>query len=247
MTIRFTNLDVQLIAETTYTPPTDHTGTPIYLPTESNEGTGAELAVFSGRSCYQAWAATRPETATVDGYLKNILGQKHYSVIEHASWSFYIQGVSRALTHELARHRHFSFSQLSQRYVDSAAVQFIIPPAIENDPDSIDDLARAAETSVESYNAIVRREMGKGRTRKQSREAARAALPNATETRLVITGNYRSWMEFLIKRDNPAADAEIQRLAQTIGAIAAERAPAIFGPTARAKWDDNDAQLPATT
>lgn len=240
--IEYAELDVQLIAETVYLPATYPDGALIFEP---ERGSGEDLAVFSGRSCYQAWAASRPETATVQGYLENILGQKHYSVIEHASWSFYIQGVSRSLTHELVRHRHFSFSQLSQRYVDSSDVKFVLPPAFIGDYDSISDLEDTAEKALAAYDSVVRRKMGEGKTRKQARESARAVLPNATETRIVVTGNYRSWMEFLIKRDNPAADAEIQRLAQAIGVIAADRAPAIFGPGTRPQWDDNAAQLPA--
>lgn len=242
MPVQFAELDVQLIAETVYYPPSGVDGELIFTPERNS---GEDLAVFAGRSCYQAWAATRPETATVEGYLENILGQKHYSVIEHASWSFYFQGVSRSLSHELVRHRHFSFSQLSQRYVDSGDVRFVIPPAILDDDDSIYDLQHSAGVAISAYEKIVRRELEKGKTRKQSREVARATLPNAAETAIVVTGNYRSWMEFLIKRDNPAADAEIQRLAKAVGTIAAERAPAIFGPDVRAKWDDNAAQQPA--
>lgn len=67
----------------------------------------------------------------------------------------------------------------------------------------------------------------------------------AAETRLVVTGNYRAWIEFLIKRDNPAADAEIQRLAREIGSQLAVHAPNVFGPTARSAWDDSAAQEPA--
>src|SRR5690606_22324121 len=64
-------------------------------------------------------------------YLDNILAVRHGSVLEHAVWSLLFEGVSRALTHELVRHRHFSYSQLSQRYVDESDVAFVLPPEIE--------------------------------------------------------------------------------------------------------------------
>ncbi|MER7167245.1 FAD-dependent thymidylate synthase, partial [Micromonospora sp. NPDC000207] len=87
---------------------------------------GQALAEAAGRACYQSWKKPNPATATNAGYLAHILEIGHLSVLEHGSVTFYFTGVSRSFTHELIRHRHFSYSQLSQRYVperDAAMVE----------------------------------------------------------------------------------------------------------------------------
>ncbi|WP_037162542.1 FAD-dependent thymidylate synthase [Rhodococcoides fascians] len=252
---RVAMLDVQLIGHTVFTPPSaageDGARRPLFEPDDANldehdlRFDGQALAEFGGRLCY--WSFDRPnaKTATNADYLLNILRQRHGSVLEHASVSFYLAGVSRSLTHELVRHRHFSFSQLSQRYVDSATAKMVMPPAFEGDADLTSAAACDFILAVSAYDEDVARLESKGLSKKQIREAARHSLPNSTETRLVVTGNYRAWIEFLVKRDNPAADAEIQRLAREIGAQLAVHAPNVFDVEARAVWDDSAAQEPA--
>lgn len=200
------------------------------------------LPELGGRACYQSWDKPNPETATNAGYLANILKQKHFSVLEHSSVSFYIEGVSRSLTHEFVRHRHFSYSQLSQRYVDSSDVRFILPPAFEGDDEATALFINGRQTDLEDYAALEQHQRDKGLTKKQARESARNGLPNSTETKFLVTGNLRAWMEFLIKRDNPAADAEIQRLARIIDGHLRKLAPSVFGDEARRLWDDSYAQ-----
>src|SRR5690554_1935779 len=99
------------------------------------DGTAVDTLVeFAGRSCYQSWKRPNPATATNEGYIANILKQGHFSVLEHASATFYVQGVSRALTHELIRHRHLSYSQLSQRFVNEGREDdLVLPPAARGD------------------------------------------------------------------------------------------------------------------
>jgi thymidylate synthase (FAD) len=140
--------------------------------------------------------------------------------LEHGSVTFYLTGVSRSLTHELIRHRHFSYSQLSQRYVPEKNAKMVEPEVIANDPVLHEKFVAAAEASVAAYtdllqgleehfadvpNATLRR--------KQARQAARAVLPNATETRIVVTGNYRAWRHFIAMRASEHADVEIRELA----------------------------------
>lgn len=173
-----------------------------------------ELAEVAGRTCYQSFNRPRPETATNAGYLANILNQGHFSVLEHASVTFYVEGVSRSMTHELVRHRHLSFSELSQRYVDVSEVDFVMPPAHNTANDElVDDLL---DHAVDVYEELVRRYVKSGLARKQAREAARAVMPNATETKIVVTGNLRAWRDVLAKRYHVAADAEIQRFATEV-------------------------------
>lgn len=187
-----------------------------------------ELAEFAGRLCYLAWGRKRPETATNKGYLANIISQGHFSVLEHASVSFYVEGVSRSLSHELIRHRHLSFSEVSQRYVNMEEARFITPPSLfrmlqdeypnitwdeSNENFRRDTVAREI---VKAYNSIHARLAGWGLKGKKAREAARAVMPNCTETRFVVTGNLRAWRDVLGKRYSAAADAEIRLLAEQI-------------------------------
>ena len=119
-------LRVQLVGKTEFFPPAD-------VPWSTDADGGQALAEFAGRACYQSWRKPNPVTATNAGYLRHILEVGHLSVLEHGTVSFYLTGVSRSLTHELIRHRHFSYSQLSQRYVPEHDSQVVLPPGIEDD------------------------------------------------------------------------------------------------------------------
>jgi thymidylate synthase (FAD) len=204
---------VQLVAWTHFEAPAD-------VPWETDADGGQALAEFAGRACYQAWNKPNPRTATNAGYLNHIIEVGHLSVLEHGSVTFYLSGISRSLTHELIRHRHFSYSQLSQRYVPERKAAMVEPDVIANDPELHEKFLAATEASQQAYtelleglekrfadvpNATLRR--------KQARQAARAVLPNATETRIVVTGNYRAWRHFIAMRASEHADIEIRRLA----------------------------------
>lgn len=193
------------------------------------EGDSDLLAEFAGRACYESWNKPNPATATNNGYLANILAQQHFSVLEHASATFYILGVSRSLTHELVRHRHLSFSQRSQRYVDESMSDVVVPPAVREHPKHIRDiLLHQATQSRYAYETMVMHLVNAGLSRKEARQAARSVLPNATSTNIVVTGNMRAWREVIAKRNHPAADAEIQELAKAILLILRVIAPNTF-------------------
>ncbi|GGM36019.1 flavin-dependent thymidylate synthase [Micromonospora sonchi] len=204
---------VQMIAWTQFDPPED-------VPWSTDADGGQALAEFAGRACYQSWKKPNPATATNAGYLAHILEVGHLSVLEHGSVSFYFTGVSRSFTHELIRHRHFSYSQLSQRYVPERDAAMVEPKVIAEDPELHKRFVEAAEASVRAYNELLegleRRfadEPNPTLRRKQARQAARAVLPNATETRIVVTGNYRAWRHFIAMRATEQADVEIRELA----------------------------------
>ena len=206
-------LQVQVIAQTQFTPPAD-------VPWESDAEGGQALAEFAGRACYQTWDKPNPATATNQGYLRHILEVGHLAVLEHATVSMYLTGVSRSLTHELIRHRHFSYSQLSQRYVPERDAALVEPAVIAEDPELHERFLAAADASLGAYNDLLealekRFADGANATlrRKQARQAARAVLPNATETRIVVTGNYRAWRHFVAMRASEHADVEIRELA----------------------------------
>ncbi|MFY1686451.1 FAD-dependent thymidylate synthase [Plantactinospora sp. WMMB782] len=189
---------------------------------------GQALAEFAGRACYQSWRKPNPATASNVGYLANILRQQHESVLEHGSATFYVTGVSRSLLAELSRHRHISLSVLSQRYVDESKAAMVLPPAVTDHFTAKAGLGNIAADARSVYNAMVTVLTEEGLERKHAREAARAVLPNMTETRFVVTANLRGWRDILRRRWHVAADAEIRRFAGLILAELRQVAPNVF-------------------
>jgi thymidylate synthase (FAD) len=256
--------EVVLVAWTHFAPPADAELITAYgTRWETDADGGQALAEFAGRACYQAWHKPNRSTATNAGYLRHILDVGHLSVIEHASATFYITGVSRSLTHELIRHRHFSFSQLSQRYVPAGDAAMVEPDVIAADPELHRIFTAATDASIAAYRELLagleRRLANSGADlavdgtapavdgtapavdgtaparrsatvrRKQARQAARSVLPNATETRIVVTGNYRAWRHFIAVRATEPADVEIRELAIACLRQLQRIAPNVFG------------------
>ena len=216
---------VELIAHTTIVPDA------IEQRMEIQEGsTDAEtLTVYAGRSCYESWSRPNEKTREDKDYIARTLhAVNHWSISEHATATFYITGVSRALTHELVRHRHLSYSQLSQRFVDESEANIVIPPAARGSEKLMWEFENAATGARHSYRELVEALLDSGLPRKQAREAARAVLPNMIETRIVVTGNMRAWHEVIARRTAPDADAEFQQVAGLIRDELKKLAPAIF-------------------
>lgn len=205
-------MKVTLIASTMF-----H-GPPRGVPWEPEETGGQDLAEYAGRSCYGSWSRPNPKTATNEDYLAHILEVGHLSVLEHGTATFDIAGVSRSLTHELVRHRHLSYSQRSQRYVDESSAEFIPPPAIVGDEELLRLFHAEMATVLAAYDgfASLLADNYPELKRKEIRQAARAVLPNATATSIVVTGNYRAWRHFITLRAHEAADTEIRALAVEI-------------------------------
>ena len=195
---------------------------------------GERLAEFAGRLCYMS--QRNPASRTTAEYLENIKRQGHGSVLEHASYSLLLEGVSRSLTHELVRHRAgTAMSQLSQRYVDESEANFVVPPAIIGDADLEAAWRAQIEAAQASYVALVERLMDrykwvddKVHRRKMAREAARGVLPNSTETKIVFTANVRAWRAILEMRSSEGAELEIRRLAVAIIRLLQAETPAFF-------------------
>jgi thymidylate synthase (FAD) len=205
------------------------------------------IAVFAGRACYQSFGKSYPPTAADADYIASTVhSAEHYSVIEHASAAFYITGVSRSLTHELVRHRHFGISQLSQRYVPSEEIDWVCPIEYLDDPKAQEVVDTHFDMAKESYEALVRHKFEellptdrmttqaeRTEARKRARQSARSVLPNATETRLVVSGNHRTWLEAMAKRTGAGAEPEIRRLfGEYLLPRLRELAPLIYGTTA---------------
>lgn len=249
-------MKAQVIAYTSFYPPDG-------VPWSADVDGGQALAEFAGRACYQSWNKPNPATSTNAGYLRHILEVGHLSVLEHGTVTFYLTGVSRSFTHELVRHRHFSYSQLSQRYVPENDAAMVEPTVIADDPKLHKLFCEATAASLAAYGQIVTgldlrladrgfgnhkpaaylpeddncRQCGDGwpcrpaRTaaHKAARQAARAVLPNATETRIVVTGNYRAWRHFIAMRATEHADVEIRAVAVDCLRELQRVAPNVFG------------------
>ena len=225
----FTEPKISVLARPQFTEP-EHLA--VHWLGESTDG--ERLAEFAGRLCYMS--QRNPANRNTREYLENIKKQGHGSVLEHATYSLLLEGVSRSLTHELVRHRAgFAYSQLSQRYVDESEAHFVVPPAMIGD-DALERAWKAQMTTAQaSYIALVEQLMArygwvadKVHRRKMAREAARGVLPNSTETKIVVTGNARAWRTMLELRASEGAEQEIRRCAVAILRVLSAEAPAFF-------------------
>lgn len=219
---------IRLIARTEFLPPEG-------VDFVSDAEGGQALAEFAGRACYQSWDRSNPATATNDGYLRHILQVGHLSVLEHSTATFYLTGISRAVTHEIIRHRHFSFSELSARFVPPGGPVVVEPDAVARDPALHRRFAAAAEAAATAHGdmlaaleAAAEHSPDGTLARKQARQWAVGLLPAATRTALVVSGNYRAWRHFVGMRATEAADVEIRTLAVGILRLLQDLAPSVF-------------------
>ncbi len=179
----------------------------------------------AARLCYApVGAAELLETMGDDAVrrvLTTIITSGHTSALEHASYTFAIDGVSRALTHQLVRHRLASYNQQSQRYVSYAEEpHFIIPPAVAADPVALKRFKQATAAAFSAYRELM--ESG------VAPEDARYLLPNAMETKIVVTMNVRELLHFFELRCCNRAQWEIRELALAMLSLAEPTAPYIF-------------------
>ena len=209
---------------------------PEHLPVQwrGDASDGERLAEYAGRLCYMS--QHNPINRTTAEYLENIKKQGHGSVLEHAVYVLLIEGISRSCSHELVRHRAgFGYSQLSQRYVDESHAAFVMPPAIAGDARLEEEwqqqmleaqaaYVRAVEGLMQRYEWIG----DKVHRRKMAREAARSVLPNATEVKIVVSGNARAWRTMLELRCGEGAELEIRRMAVAVLRIVQKEAGALF-------------------
>jgi thymidylate synthase (FAD) len=179
----------------------------------------------AARLCYApVGAAELLEHMTDDAVrrvLKTVITSGHTSTLEHASYTFAIDGVSRALTHQLVRHRLASFNQQSQRYVTyTDEPTFIVPPSVAADPAARDVFDDACVAAFDSYRALLDAGV--------PAEDARYLLPNAMETKIVVTMNVRELLHFFELRCCRRAQWEIRELALEMLRLAEETAPYVF-------------------
>ena len=161
-------------------------------------------------------------------FLEKLTAVGHLSPTEHASFTFAVEGISRACSHQLVRHRLASYSQQSQRYVNEAGFDYIMPPSVGEDEDLKILFKETMEKLQRSYESIAEKLAEKGYSKEAAREDARFVLPNAVETKIMITMNARELLHFFTQRLCNRAQWEIRSLALAMLRLVRPLAPSIF-------------------
>lgn len=183
-----------------------------------------ETVAAAAKLCYSPVGAEKLmenfSPGEAEKFLAQLLELGHLSPIEHISFTFAIEGVSRVLSHQLVRHRiGVAYSQKSQRYVKEKQFEYIMPPSIAKSPETRRIFKEQMSKVQESYNELLKI---------VSAEDARYVLPNATETKLVVTYNGRSLHHFFQLRCCQRAQWEIRLLAELMLAEVRKVAPGVF-------------------
>lgn len=183
---------------------------------------GARLAKTAGQLCYMSFGPKRTKNDEALRYLRHIIESKHGSVLEHVNVSLLFYGVSRSCTHELVRHRHAGYSQVSQRYVGGPTLRFVERPEYQDDPELHARFCDRIDRTAEEYRVLTEKLLARDfgadlgtatERRKAVQQTARSALTNETETALVMTTNLRNWRYVLEQRGSVYAEPEIRALA----------------------------------
>ena len=178
---------------------------------------------LAARLCYSARGVTELREnlsrSEVELLLRHLVSMGHLSPAEHANFTFAVEGVSRALSHQLVRHRIASYSQKSQRYVNEQDFSYVTPPSIAANPEAAAVFHTQVARLQEAYQELAR---------VVPREDARYLLPNATETKLVCTLNARSLFNFFRLRCCRRAQWEIRDLAYRMRDEVRRVAPVLF-------------------
>lgn len=180
-----------------------------------------KICAAAARSCYSGdGASDLLDSKDPEKFLAGVVKMGHESVIEHAVFTFSVEGVSRSLTHQLVRHRIASFSQQSQRYVSIDKPGYVVPPTIAADPEKEKLFREAMDKAWSTYNALSDAGI--------PAEDARYVLPNACFTNITITMNARELRHFFSLRCCNRAQWEIREMADKMLELCREACPAIF-------------------
>lgn len=190
----------------------------------------------AGRLCYApvsaASLAQEMPADEVERMVRILVRSGHHSALEHASFTFAVDGISRACSHQLVRHRLASYNQQSQRYVHFGSEDgFVIPPRIDEVPEARETFLAAMEQARAAYDKLVELGLARGYGRESVQEDARFVLPNAAETKIVVSMNARELRHFFSVRCCRRSQWEINRLAWTMRHLASRVSPHLFGDT----------------
>lgn len=192
------------------------------------------LIYVACRQCYSekfAWdvfSDAAVDSKKQEEFVKSIVSSGHMSPLEHVKFTFAIEGVSRALTHQLVRHRLASYSQQSQRYVKEKDFDYIIPPSIEGNLQAKNEFEKLMTTIQQSYTkllALLSQDNLKGESANQD---VRFVLPQAAETKIVVSMNCRELLHYFEHRCCSRAQWEIRQLANQMLDICRQKLPAVF-------------------
>jgi thymidylate synthase (FAD) len=210
-------------------------------PTELPGST--QLCKTAGQVCYASFGPRRTTNENAAAYFERLTSAGHGSVLEHASFSFLLYGISRSVTHELVRHRAgVGVSQVSQRYVSGAVLRFVERPEYQADLELHGLFEERADRAAAEYGAMAerlleRQERGdalldaeyKTDARKKVQQTARSLLPNETEAPMVFTGNVRALRHVIEMRADEHAESEIRNLAVRLFLCLVTADPILFG------------------
>ena len=217
-------------------------GFPAYIEDPTRLPDSSQLCKTAGQLCYASFGPRRTTNENAAAYFERLTSAGHGSVLEHASFSFLLYGISRSVTHELVRHRHLNFSQISQRYVSGSVLRFVERSEYADDPELHRLFEERADQAAEEYEAMAgrlleRQERGvalldaeyKTDARKKVQQTARSLLPNETEAPMVCTGNVRALRHVVEMRADEHAESEIRNLAVRMFLCLATADPILFG------------------
>ena len=192
-----------------------------------------ETVAAAAKLCYSASDVNAIKEAVSsknqEPFIGKLVDSGHLSPIEHASFTFAIEGISRACSHQLVRHRLASYSQQSQRYVSmEGGFGYIIPPSIGKDPVLKEQFEFFMEGIQEFYNRLMTALNERGIEGEAAYEDARFVLPNAAETKIIVTMNGRELLHFFAQRCCRRAQWEIRAMAIEMLKLAKWAAPANF-------------------
>ena len=215
---------------------------PEYLDDPTELPDSSQLCKTAGQLCYASFGPRRTTNENAAAYFGRLTSAGHGSVLEHANFSFLLYGISRSVTHELVRHRHLGFSQVSQRYVSGSVLRFVERPEYQDGGGLHRLFEERADRAAAEYGGMAgrlleRQEGGdallsadyKTDARKKVQQTARSLLPNETEAAMVCTGNVRAWRHVVEMRADEHAESEIRVLAVRIFLCLAIADPILFG------------------
>lgn len=191
------------------------------------------VVALSARLCYSPVGVEelkeKLSESDKDNLINLLIDSGHLSPFEHVSFTFAVEGISRACSHQLVRHRIASYSQQSQRYVsEESGFDYITPPLFKDDNVLYGLFLEAMKKAHDYYCKIIKRLEEKGIKGEIARQDARFVLPNAAETKIVITMNARELLHFLKVRCCNRAQWEIRELATEMLKLLKKIAPRLF-------------------
>ena len=225
---------------------------PEYLDDDTDLPDSSQLCKTAGQLCYASFGPRRTRNENAAAYFERLTSAGHGSVLEHASFSFLLYGISRSVTHELVRHRAGAgFSQISQRYVSGAVLRFVERPEYREDEELHRLFEERADRAAAEYGEMADRlldRQGGGNSmlsadhktdaRKKVQQTARSLLPNETEAPMVFSGNVRALRHIIEMRADAHAESEIRNLALRLFLCLRTVDPILFGDYELAELPD---------